>query len=167
MISPRYTLYCMWTIFSRSERIEQWSLRWRRRFTKTFQWRNPKMLDTYSACGWSGTHSKRHSRSPKMIICRSCYESSTIGIQNQHRHFLWRRSEGQIRTLRDPKQWENKWGFRVSSRPDLVYAVVIVSRYMENPGKRKWEAVNHILLYLWGTPCNPKWTRSMKITCGS
>ena len=39
----------------------------------------------------------------------------------------------------------------VATRPDLAYAVGVVSRYMANPGKRHWEAVKHILRYLRGT----------------
>ena len=39
----------------------------------------------------------------------------------------------------------------VSTRPDIAYAVGVVSRYMANPGKRHWQAVKHILRYLKGT----------------
>ena len=39
----------------------------------------------------------------------------------------------------------------VCTRPDLAYAMSIVSRYMSNPGKRHWEAVKWILRYLKGT----------------
>ena len=39
----------------------------------------------------------------------------------------------------------------VVTRPDLVYAVGVVSRYMSNPGQKHWEAVKHILMYLRGT----------------
>ena len=39
----------------------------------------------------------------------------------------------------------------VATRPDLAYAVGVVSRYMSNPGKKHWEAVKHILRYLKGT----------------
>jgi hypothetical protein len=37
------------------------------------------------------------------------------------------------------------------SRPDLSYAVSLVSRYMANPGKEHWNAVKWIFRYLWGT----------------
>ncbi|KAG8480905.1 hypothetical protein CXB51_025479 [Gossypium anomalum] len=39
----------------------------------------------------------------------------------------------------------------VCSRPDLSYAVSAVSRYIANPGKEHWEAVQWILRYLRGT----------------
>ena len=34
------------------------------------------------------------------------------------------------------------------TRPDICYAVGIVSRYQSNPGKEHWIAVKHILKYL-------------------
>ena len=39
----------------------------------------------------------------------------------------------------------------VATRPDIAYAVGVVSRYMSNPGKKHWEAVKSILRYLSGT----------------
>ncbi|GKC27430.1 retrovirus-related pol polyprotein from transposon TNT 1-94, partial [Tanacetum coccineum] len=39
----------------------------------------------------------------------------------------------------------------VCTRPDIAYAVSIVSRYLANPGKNHWEAVKWILKYLRGT----------------
>jgi hypothetical protein len=39
----------------------------------------------------------------------------------------------------------------VNTRPDLAYAVGVVSRYMEAPGKQHWLAVKRILRYLKGT----------------
>lgn len=39
----------------------------------------------------------------------------------------------------------------VCTRPDLSYAVSAVSRYMANPGKEHWKAVQWILRYLRGT----------------
>nr|GFB77868.1 retrovirus-related Pol polyprotein from transposon TNT 1-94 [Tanacetum cinerariifolium] len=39
----------------------------------------------------------------------------------------------------------------VCTRPDIAYAVSIVSRYLANPGKSHWEAVKWILKYLRGT----------------
>ncbi|KAG8473056.1 hypothetical protein CXB51_034969 [Gossypium anomalum] len=39
----------------------------------------------------------------------------------------------------------------VCSRPDLSYAVSAVSRYMANPGKEHWKAVQWLLRYLRGT----------------
>ena len=40
----------------------------------------------------------------------------------------------------------------VCTRPDLAYAVSIVSRFMHNPGKAHWEAVKWIFRYLKGYP---------------
>ena len=37
------------------------------------------------------------------------------------------------------------------TRPDICYAVGVVSRFMSNPGKAHWEAVKWILRYLQGT----------------
>ena len=39
----------------------------------------------------------------------------------------------------------------VCTRPDIAYAVSVVSRYLANPGKNHWEAVKWILKYLRGT----------------
>jgi hypothetical protein len=39
----------------------------------------------------------------------------------------------------------------VCRRPDISHAVGVVSRYMNNPGKEHWEAVNWILRYLRST----------------
>jgi hypothetical protein len=39
----------------------------------------------------------------------------------------------------------------VCSRPDLSYAMSIVSRYMSNPGKKHWRAVQWIFRFLRGT----------------
>nr|GFA46938.1 hypothetical protein [Tanacetum cinerariifolium] len=39
----------------------------------------------------------------------------------------------------------------VCTRPNIAYAVSIVSRYLANPGKSHWEAVKWILKYLRGT----------------
>ncbi|GJS62394.1 retrovirus-related pol polyprotein from transposon TNT 1-94 [Tanacetum coccineum] len=39
----------------------------------------------------------------------------------------------------------------VCTRPDITYAVSVVSRYLANPSKNHWEAVKWILKYLQGT----------------
>ncbi|GJS21072.1 retrovirus-related pol polyprotein from transposon TNT 1-94 [Tanacetum coccineum] len=39
----------------------------------------------------------------------------------------------------------------VCTRPDIAYAVSVVSKYLANPGKNHWEAVKWILKYLRGT----------------
>jgi hypothetical protein len=39
----------------------------------------------------------------------------------------------------------------LATRPDIAYAVGIVSRFMHNPGCPHWNAVKHILRYLVGT----------------
>jgi hypothetical protein len=39
----------------------------------------------------------------------------------------------------------------VCSRPDLAHAMSVVSRYMANPGKEHWNAVQWIFRYLCGT----------------
>jgi hypothetical protein len=39
----------------------------------------------------------------------------------------------------------------VFTRPDIAHAVGVVRRYMNNPGKKHWEAVKLILRYLRGT----------------
>ncbi|MCO5599177.1 hypothetical protein L7F22_053277 [Adiantum nelumboides] len=39
----------------------------------------------------------------------------------------------------------------VSTRPDIAFAMGVVSRYMANPGKKHWEAVKHVLRYLKGS----------------
>ncbi|GJV19095.1 hypothetical protein Tco_1368115 [Tanacetum coccineum] len=39
----------------------------------------------------------------------------------------------------------------ICTRPDISYAVSIMSKYLANPGKNHWEAVKWILKYLKGT----------------
>ena len=39
----------------------------------------------------------------------------------------------------------------VAMRPDIAYAVGVVSKFMPNPGKKHWNAVKLILNYLSGT----------------
>ncbi|GJW51510.1 hypothetical protein Tco_0092861 [Tanacetum coccineum] len=39
----------------------------------------------------------------------------------------------------------------VCTRPDIAYAVSVVSRYLANPSKNHWEAMKWIWKYLWGT----------------
>jgi ATP-binding cassette subfamily B (MDR/TAP) protein 1 len=39
----------------------------------------------------------------------------------------------------------------VCSRPDLSYAMSLVSRYIANPGKEHWKAIQWIFRYLRGT----------------
>jgi len=39
----------------------------------------------------------------------------------------------------------------VCTRPDIAYAVGVVSRFLANPGKEHWKAVKWILRYLRGT----------------
>mgnify|MGYP000683371021 CR=1 FL=1 len=39
----------------------------------------------------------------------------------------------------------------VATEPDLTYTVGVMGHHMENPGKRHWEMVKHILRYLRGT----------------
>ena len=39
----------------------------------------------------------------------------------------------------------------VCTRPDIGYAIGVVSRFMSNPGKEHWNAVKWILRYLKGT----------------
>ncbi|MCO5603207.1 hypothetical protein L7F22_057354 [Adiantum nelumboides] len=48
----------------------------------------------------------------------------------------------------------------IATRPDIAFAVGVVSRYMSNPGKKHWEAVKGIMRYL-------KHTKSMRICYGS
>ena len=48
----------------------------------------------------------------------------------------------------------------ICTRPDIAYAVGVVSRYMSNPGKKHWEAVKGIMRYLKGT-------KGMRICFGS
>ena len=39
----------------------------------------------------------------------------------------------------------------VVTRPDIAYTLGVVSRFMANPGKAHWNAVNSIMRYLKGT----------------
>ncbi|MCO5575380.1 hypothetical protein L7F22_029180 [Adiantum nelumboides] len=36
----------------------------------------------------------------------------------------------------------------VATRPDIAFALGVVSHYMANPGKKHWDAVKHLLRYL-------------------
>ena len=48
----------------------------------------------------------------------------------------------------------------VCTRPDIAYAVGVVSRFLSNPGRQHWEAVKWIMRYLRGTS-------KLKLTFGS
>ncbi|WKA07403.1 hypothetical protein VitviT2T_025235 [Vitis vinifera] len=48
----------------------------------------------------------------------------------------------------------------VCTRPDIAYAVGVVSRFLSNPGRLHWEAVKWIMRYLQGTS-------KLKLTFGS
>ena len=48
----------------------------------------------------------------------------------------------------------------ICTRPDIAYAMGVVGGYMENLGKKHWEALKGIMRYLNGT-------RGMRICCGS
>ena len=39
----------------------------------------------------------------------------------------------------------------VCTRPDLLQAVLMISRYMHDPGRSHWEAVKWVLRYIKGT----------------
>jgi hypothetical protein len=41
--------------------------------------------------------------------------------------------------------------YLIKTRPDLVYSIGIVSRYMEAPTMEHWASVKHILRYIKGT----------------
>ena len=38
-----------------------------------------------------------------------------------------------------------------STRPDIAFAVSILSQFMKNPGRMHWEAVKDVMRYLKGT----------------
>ncbi|GJW18326.1 retrotransposon protein, putative, ty1-copia subclass [Tanacetum coccineum] len=63
------------------------------------------------------------------------------------------RKDSEVVTIRDHNA--NAAGslmyLMVCTRPDIAYAVSVVSRYLANPGKNHWEAVKWILKYLRGT----------------
>ena len=40
---------------------------------------------------------------------------------------------------------------QVATRPDLTYAVNVLSRFSHNPGRQHWKALKHTLLYIKGT----------------
>ncbi|WJZ84404.1 hypothetical protein VitviT2T_004010 [Vitis vinifera] len=48
----------------------------------------------------------------------------------------------------------------VCTRPDIAYAVGVVSRFLSNPGRLHWEAIKWIMKYLRGTS-------KLKLTFGS
>ncbi|XP_057808557.1 secreted RxLR effector protein 161-like [Salvia miltiorrhiza] len=41
----------------------------------------------------------------------------------------------------------------ICTRPDLAYAISILSRFMSNPGKPHWEALKCVLRYIRGSDC--------------
>jgi len=64
---------------------------------------------------------------------------------------LSKKNEGEVV---DPTAYRSIIGslrYLVNTRPDIAFAVGVVSRYMEAPGKEHWAAVKHILRYLKGT----------------
>ena len=47
----------------------------------------------------------------------------------------------------------------VATRPDIAFAVSILSRFLNNPGDAHWEAVKRIFRYL-------KFTKDLQLTYG-
>ena len=48
----------------------------------------------------------------------------------------------------------------LGTRPDITYAVSILSRFSENPGRAHWDAVKRVFRYLSGT-------KNLKLTYGA
>ena len=48
----------------------------------------------------------------------------------------------------------------VCTRPDIAYAVSVVSHFLSNPGRQHWEVVKWVMRYLRGTS-------NLKLTFGS
>jgi len=40
---------------------------------------------------------------------------------------------------------------QVTTRPNISYAVTLLSRFVHNPGKSHWSAVKYVLAYIKGT----------------
>ena len=50
----------------------------------------------------------------------------------------------------------------VATRPDIAFAVGVVSRYMANPGKKHWEAVKAKDICRWFYGCGLCWSRRLQ-----
>ena len=97
-----------------------------------------------------------------ITLCQSGYTTKileSVGMTNcnpcatpmEARLKLSKKNEGEVV---DPTAYRSIIGslrYLVNTRPDIAFAVCVVSRYMEAPGKEHWAAVKHILRYLKGT----------------
>ena len=101
-------------------------------------------------------------RAAGITICQSSYaakilESAGMGNCNtcevpmESRLKLSKLKDGEALNSTEYRSIIGSSRYLVNTRPDLAYAVGVVSRHMEAPGKEHWNAVKHILRYLKGT----------------
>jgi hypothetical protein len=97
-----------------------------------------------------------------ITLCQSSYAAKILdnaGMRNCNKCETPMECRLKLSKLRDgesvnPTEYRSIIGslrYLVNTRPDLAYAVGVVSRYMEAPGREHWTAVKHILRYLKGT----------------
>ena len=64
---------------------------------------------------------------------------------------LYKSKEGEAVKVTEYRSIIGSFRYLVNTRPDIAFAVGVVSRYMEAPNKSHWSAVKRILRYLRGT----------------
>nr|GFA22772.1 hypothetical protein [Tanacetum cinerariifolium] len=99
-----------------------------------------------------------HPAGQKLVSCKWLFKikEGIKGVQNPRDYDVERMSKvsyaNAVRSL---------MYLMVCMRPDIVYAVSVVSRYLMNSGKNHWEAVKRILKYLRDYTKDPNKGRSI------
>lgn len=97
-----------------------------------------------------------------ITLCQSSYAAKIIdlaGMSNcnssdtpmECRLKLSKKNEGELLNPTEYRSIIGSLRYIINTRPDLAFAVGVVSRYMEAPGRDHWLAVKRILRYLKGT----------------
>lgn len=79
-----------------------------------------------------------------MSDCNSC----STPMENR---LKLKKNSGQVQDSAEYRSVIGSLRYLVNTRPDIAYAVGIVSRFMESPGKEHWVALKQILRYIKGT----------------
>jgi len=101
-------------------------------------------------------------RAGGITVCQSSYAAKILesaGMKNcnasevpmETRLKLSKLKDGEALNTTEYRSIIGSLRYIVNTRPDLAFAVGVVSRYMEVRGKEHWNAVEHTLRYLKGT----------------
>jgi hypothetical protein len=91
------------------------------------------------------SYAKKILQAAGMENCNPCQ------VPMEHRLKISKQIEGEVIDASKYRSLVESLLYLVNTRPDLSYAVGIVSRYMEAPGKQHWAALKQILRYVQGS----------------